>query len=261
MARYMPSLFVLDDDLEARQVVERRAARVDPAEAARVIGGRVAQHARQADRLARDVPARARGRHGAVGEAADRSSARATRTSRSSSSQTDEERLAGVEPASAFDVDALRERESSSTSMLLAELRRLAADAASVDDPKVAKVLAILEELAIGGRAPIAGRCQRRRSSQGDRVLHVHRHRRPTCVRTIVNAIMAAEGDSPLARLQGADPGGDLRVEDGNLAGGAGEHAGELRPRHRRRARRGRHAAQRRPATTCCSPPTCCRRA
>jgi hypothetical protein len=196
MARYMPSLFAMSDDLEARQVTT--AGLLESILLKRLESSAVALR-NTLDKLIDShetflqaleggmvLSGKLLAEFGASDDDIDEFL-----------SQTDEERLDDVQPASAYDVDGLRERIGLDL-MLLAELRRLAAEAASVDDPKVAKVLGILEKLAIEAERPSPDDV-----SAGDRrkviVFSTFTDTTTHLREEIVSAIMAAEGNSPLA--------------------------------------------------------------
>jgi len=196
MARYMPSLFALSDDLEARQVSS--AGLLESILLKRLESSAVALR-NTLDKLIASHETFLRALEGGLvlsGKLLTEFGA-SDEDIEDFLEQIDEERLAGVEPASAFDIDALHDRVELDIT-LLGDLRGLAAEAASLDDPKVAKVLAILEKVAEEAERPSkdgVSTGDRRKvivfSTFTDTTTHVREE--------VVNAVMAAEGDSALA--------------------------------------------------------------
>ena len=203
MARYMPSLFAVGEDLEARQVssagllesillkrlessaialrntldklVASHGTFLRALEAGIVLSGRLLQEFGASD--------------DDVDEFLD---------------QVDDELLSGVDQAASFDAAALTERVQLDVE-LLRELRGLAEDAAAVDDPKVEKLIAILEEVSSEAERPSkdgVSSGDRRKlivfSTYTDTIVHLRE--------AVVKAIDEAPSDSPLAAFQGRIP-------------------------------------------------------
>jgi hypothetical protein len=199
MARYMPSLYALDEDLEARQVSS--AGLLESILLKRLESSAVALR-KTLDKLITSHETFLRGLEGGIvlsgrllqefGESDDEVD--------EFLDQVDDELLSGVEKAAAFDAEALGDRVRLDV-VLLGALRSLAADAAAVDDPKVGKLLAILEETVREAERPSkdgVSASDRRKlivfSTYADTVLHLREE--------VVEAIAEAPSNSPLAMYQ-----------------------------------------------------------
>ncbi len=204
MARYMPSLYALDDDVEKRQVATAGLLESillkrleSSAQALRnTVDRLIDSHETflRALRAGKVLSGRLLTDFGASDDDLD-----------DFLSEVDEERLAGVEPADAFDADALAERIGIDI-VLLKDLWHIAEHAASVDDPKVGRILEILADTATEAARP-----SKDSISEGDRrkvivfstftdtTIHLHEK--------VTQAIESAPGDSPLAAYKGRIPG------------------------------------------------------
>lgn len=203
MARYMPSLYALDDDVENRQIstagllesillkrlessaealkntldkmMDSHQTFLDALEGGKVLSGKLLSE------------------FGASSEELDDFLA-----------EVDVERLAGIEDASDFDVAALSARIEQDI-VVLTYLHGLAEHAAAVDDPKVGRILTILEEAAREAARPSKDGItegDRRKvivfSTFTDTILHLREE--------VVKAIESARADSPLAAYKGRIP-------------------------------------------------------
>ena len=224
MARYMPSLYALDDDVENRQIstagllesillkrlessaealkntldtmMDSHQTFLDALEGGKILSGKLLSD------------------FGASSEDLD-----------DFLSEVDEERLAGVEDASDFDVEALAARIEQDI-VVLTYLHGLAEHAAAVDDPKVGRILEILETTARDAERP-----SKDEISEGDRrkvivfstftdtIVHLRQQ--------VVAAIEEAPADSPLCAYPGADSCGHLRLQARHFARESGrDHRG-----------------------------------
>lgn len=203
MARYMPSLYALHDDVENRQISTAGLLESillkrleSSAEALKnTLDTMMDSHQTFLDALqgGKVLSGKLLSDFGASSEELDDFLA-----------EVDEERLAGVEEASDFDVDALASRIEQDI-LVLTYLHGLAEHAAAVDDPKVGRILEILETT-----AKEAARPSKDDISEGDRrkvivfstftdtILHLRDE--------VVAAVEAAPADSHLAAYKGRIP-------------------------------------------------------